>query len=150
MILLTIKKKLWHKKCVRRAIFWTVDVRKFPSTLTLFATRPLGHCATCKGSSYNKNEYNLFYSTIFSKKASIFWENRGKLFWEHIWQFFRERSCLAPKINITFFITIKVLSILLFCNFFKKAIFSEKMAKNRFRSPSLFWREGAVWRQKWI
>ncbi len=39
---------------------------------------PLGHTATCKGSSYTKNEYNLFYQKLdteyffiqfFSKKA---------------------------------------------------------------------------------
>ncbi len=30
------------------------------STLTLFATWLLGHCATCNGSSYTKNEYNFF------------------------------------------------------------------------------------------
>ncbi len=27
---------------------------KQPSTITLFATGPLGHCATCKGSSYTE------------------------------------------------------------------------------------------------
>ncbi len=56
----------------------------------------LGHCVTCKGSSYTKNEYNLFYhkldgesliffySTIFVKKNNIFRENHEKLFWGHI------------------------------------------------------------------
>ncbi len=35
-----------------------------PSTLTLFATRPLGHCAICKGLSYTKNEYNLYHQKL--------------------------------------------------------------------------------------
>ncbi len=30
------------------------------------------------------------------------------------------------------------------------AVFFEKKAKNRFWSPSLFWREGGDWRRKWI
>ncbi len=30
----------------------------------LFAACPLGHCATSKGSSYTKNEYNLFYQKL--------------------------------------------------------------------------------------
>ncbi len=32
--------------------------------LTLFATWPLSCCATCKGSSYTKNEYNLSYHKL--------------------------------------------------------------------------------------
>ncbi len=38
-----------------------------PSALTLFATQSLGHCATCKGSSYTKNECNLFYQKLNAK-----------------------------------------------------------------------------------
>ncbi len=34
---------------------------KAPLTLTLFTTQPLGRYATCKWSSYTKNEYNIFY-----------------------------------------------------------------------------------------
>ncbi len=58
-----------------------------------FTTRPLGHCATCKESSYTKNEYNLFYQKLdaeyflfnnFLEKNSIFWENHEKVFWKHI------------------------------------------------------------------
>ncbi len=59
----------------------------------MFATRPLGHCTTCKGSSYTKNEYNLFYHKLdaeyflfdnFFEKGNIFRENSEKLFWGHI------------------------------------------------------------------
>ncbi len=50
------KKNLWCRKCVRRAIFRV--------TLTIFKTRPLGHCAICKGSSYIKNEHNLFHQKL--------------------------------------------------------------------------------------
>ncbi len=71
----------------------------------------LCHCATCPGSSYTKNEYSLFYqkfdaeyflSDNFFEKSCIFREKRKKLFWGRIWQFFRERRSLTPKINITF------------------------------------------------
>ncbi len=40
-----IKKKLWRRKCVRRATFRNVEVR-VEGGFPLFATRPLGHCAT--------------------------------------------------------------------------------------------------------
>ncbi len=62
------------------------------STLTLFATRLLGHCATCQESPYTKNEYNLFYQKLdadfffnnFFEKSSIFKENCEEQFWERI------------------------------------------------------------------
>ncbi len=34
--------------------------------------------------------------------------------------------------------------------FSKKAVFSEKTVKTRFRGPSLFWKKRGVWRWKWI
>ncbi len=176
-----MERNFWRRMYVRRETYRTIEVRVegevrqksdiserrskgwrggfAPSTLTLFATRPLGHCTTCKGSSYTKNGYNLFHQKVeaeyfafnnfFLKKASIFWENCEKLFWEHNWQFFREMRRLAPKINITFFTKNKVLNIL-FSSFFKPAVFSEKTTKNRFWGASLFWREGGVWRRKRI
>ncbi len=63
---------------------------KPPSTLTSFATRPPGHCATGEESFYDKNEYNqkldAEYSLFnnFFEKSSIFRENHEKLFWGHI------------------------------------------------------------------
>ncbi len=69
---------------------------------------------------------NIFYSTIFSKKA-VFSEK--KLFWEHIQQFFRERRRLAPKINVTFFIMNEVRNILLLKFFLKKLYFLKKRQK---------------------
>ncbi len=76
-----LKKKIfWRRKCVKRR----VEGHFF------FATRPLGHCATCNGSSYTKNEYNLFYQKLdaeycfilqfFRKKSSIFRENSENIF----------------------------------------------------------------------
>ncbi len=72
-------------------IFWNVSkgLRGLcaPSTLTLFATRPLGHCVTCKGSSYTKNEYNFFYQKLdaeyffiqqFFRKKQYFLKNPWK------------------------------------------------------------------------
>ncbi len=85
-----------------------------PLTITLFATRPRGQCAACKGSSYTKNEYNfpirnlmanIFLFDNFFEKSSILWENCEKLFRQHIWQFFRKRRRLVPKINTTFFLS---------------------------------------------
>ncbi len=147
-------KNFWRRKWVRRTRFRNVEVRvkvvSAPSTLTLFATRPLGHYATCKGSSYTKNVYNFFghrtpkmyitflseircwiflYSTVFSKKISIFWENCEKMFWGHIWRFFRERRRLAPKINITFYHKWGTEYFYYLLGFSKKAVFSEKIAK---------------------
>ncbi len=56
------KKNLWRRKCVRRAIFRTVGVSC--PLQPLLCLQSLCHCATCNGSSYNKNKYNLFLSEI--------------------------------------------------------------------------------------
>ncbi len=103
---------------------------------TLFTTRPLDHCATGKGSFYTKNEHNLFYQKLeakyffiqqfFRKKQVFAGKNCEKLFWGHIWQFFRERRHLVPKISITFFTTIKLSS------FLKKGCISWKNGKKPF------------------
>ncbi len=128
-------KNLWRRKCVRRVIFRNVEVRVEGGC----------HCATCQESSYTKNEYSLSYrkfdaeyffiQQFFRKKSCIFRENHKKLFWRRIWQFFRERRRLTPKINITFFITNDVSNILLFNNFFQKCVI---FWENRFWSPNLF------------
>ncbi len=101
----------------------------FPSTDTLLATGPLGHCANYQGSSYTKNECNLlirnqmlntFLIDNLYEKCSIFRLNREKQFLRgRIWQFCRKKRRLAPKINITFLITNELLNILLFSSFFK-------------------------------
>ncbi len=51
----------------RRNKGWT----KHPSTLTLFVTQSLGHCATFKGSSYAKNKYNIFYQKLDAEYSFI-------------------------------------------------------------------------------
>ncbi len=84
------EKNLWRRKCVRRAIFRNVEGLKGrgPFNLTLFATRPLGHCATCQGSSYTKNEYNLFYQKL---DAEYFF----------IQQFFQKKQYFQRKLRKT-------------------------------------------------
>ncbi len=74
-------------------------------------------CATSKGSSYTKNEYNLafllsqircwilFYSIIFLKKSNIFEKTGKNCFGGTFDNTFRERKRLTPKINITFFLS---------------------------------------------
>ncbi len=94
---------------------------------------------------------NIFLlNNFFEKKNCIFRENRKKLFWGRIWQFFRERRRLVPKINITFSITNEVLNILLITNFFQKMCnFLRKRQKTVFRAQ-VSWRKGDVWRRKRI
>ncbi len=61
------RKNLWRREYVRRALFRNVEGSNGalpPSTLTLFVTWLLGHCATYQGSSYIENEYNLFYHKL--------------------------------------------------------------------------------------
>ncbi len=60
---------------------------------------------------------NIFYLTIFSKKAT-FSEKMVKKKFRGTRLFFRGWGHLTPKINITFFITNKVLSIFMLNNFF--------------------------------
>ncbi len=73
-----MKKNLWRRKCVRRAIFRTVQEG-------LKGAKP---CATYLGSSYTKNEYSHFYQKFdadnFFEKSCIFKENRKKLFWGRV------------------------------------------------------------------
>ncbi len=80
---------------------------------------------------------NFFEKNCFSEKTV-------KTVLGHIWRFFRERRRLAPKSNNFFYhkLGLEVFS--------KKAVFSKKTAKNRFRGSSLFSREGGIRRRKWI
>ncbi len=57
-----------EKKKISGAIFWNIEVSFDGGFLTLFATQALGHYATCQGSSYTKNEYNLLAG--FRRKPS--------------------------------------------------------------------------------
>ncbi len=59
------------------------------------------------------------------------------------------RTHLTPKMNIAFFIRNLTLNIFLFDNFFKKAVFSDKTAKNCFGSAfdNFLGKEGVL-RQK--
>ncbi len=38
----------------------------------MFATRPLGHCATCKGSSRTKNKYITFFNRNYTPNIVLF------------------------------------------------------------------------------
>ncbi len=85
-------------------------------SLLCLPTQPLGHCVNCQGSSYTKNEYNLFYQKLdikpffigqFFRKKVVFSEKTVKNC-RRIWQFFREKRHLAPKININFLSQIKI------------------------------------------
>ncbi len=138
-----IYKNPWRRKCVRIAIFWNVEVR-------VEGDIQLCHCAICQGSSYTKNEYRLFIRNLmrniflfdnFFEKSCIFRENRKKLFWGRIWQFFKERRSLMPKINITFFITNEVSNILLFTNFFQKSVIFWENARKPFLGPKSLLKE---------
>ncbi len=155
-------KNLWCRKCVRREIFWNVKVRWrglcpfnpyfLCNTVTV---RPLSGHLTPKMkitffiASYVNAEY-LFIQQVFQKKSRIFWENREKLFWKRIWQFFRGRRRLAPKIYITFFITNKVRNILLFRSFFKKGCIFWENGKNPFLGLKFFERKRGVWGRNWM
>ncbi len=130
------------------------------STLTLFVTELLCHYAMCKESSYPKNEYNLFYQELdaayyfiqqFCRKYQYFLRKQWKTVLGHNW-LFRKRRRLVPKLTWLFLLQMRYRIIHCFSSFFKKkkAVFSEKMAKNCFWGPSLFWRDGGVWRRKWI
>ncbi len=105
------------------------------------------------------NEYNLFYQKLdaeyvlfnnFFENSRIFWENNEKLFWRHIWRFFRERRCLVPKINITFFIANWVLNILLFSILFKKSCIFWEDGKKLFLGAQVSLEGNGVGLRKWI
>ncbi len=83
------KKFLVQEVRQRSDISDRIEVRVAPSALTSFAIWPLRCCATCKGSSYTKNEYNFFYNKLYAKyflfdnffeKNGIFRKNSEKLF----------------------------------------------------------------------
>ncbi len=121
-------KNLWSRKCVRRAIFWNTEL-KVPFNPYLVCNMAARSLRDCQRSSYTKNEYNLFYQKLdaesffirpFFRKKAIFPEKTMKNCFGNAFEFFRERRCLAPKINITFFIINEVLNILLFNSFSKK------------------------------
>ncbi len=75
-----------------------------------FATRPMGHCATCQGPSYIKNKYSLLYQkfdaeylfsylTIFSKKA-VFSEKTAKnCFGDAFDNFLEKEGVLRQKLT---------------------------------------------------
>ncbi len=61
----------WYQKFFFKSVNNKFNVKSYPLDFsvsggdapfnTLFASQPLGHYATSHGSSYTKNEYNLFY-----------------------------------------------------------------------------------------
>ncbi len=70
------RKNLWRRKCVRRDIFRTIEVRVEGGVLQPLLCLQhvqLCHCATCQGSSYTKNEYDLFFGKWGTKYSfSVF------------------------------------------------------------------------------
>ncbi len=84
---------------------------------------------------------NIFLFNNFFEKSCIFRENRKKLFRGRIWQFFRERRHLMPKINITFFITNEVSNILSHTNFFQKCVIFWENARKPFLGPKSLLKE---------
>ncbi len=106
-----------------------------PSTFTLFATRPLGHCET--------NEYNLFYQKLdaehffirhyFSKIAVFSEKNSEKPLRGAFDNFLGKRCVFHPKINITFLLQMRYRVFYYSPIFSKKDLFSEKTLEN----PSL-------------
>ncbi len=103
-------KNLWRRKCVRRAIFRNVEVRVevgyfVCNTSHCVTVRPVrGHLAPKMNIAFfiRNLTLNIFLFNNFFEKSCIFRKNRKKMFWGCIWQFFRDRRCLTPKINITF------------------------------------------------
>ncbi len=75
-----------------------------PSILSLFTTLPLCQCATCKGSSYTKNKYNLFYQKLDAEyffnsflKNAVFSEKTVKnCFGAHL-TIFKRKEASCPK-----------------------------------------------------
>ncbi len=105
-----IKKNLWRRKCVRRAIFRNVEVAPFNpyfvcNTFNCVTVRPVRCHLTPKMNIafFIRNLMpNICLFNNFFENSCIFRENRKKLFWGRIWQLFRGRRGLTPKINITF------------------------------------------------
>ncbi len=97
--------KLFKQKSLAHEARQKNDISERKSKDTLFATRLLDRCATCKKSSYNKKEYNLFYhafgaecffSTIFSKKA-VFSEKTMKNCFRGKFDHFLGKGRVLPK-----------------------------------------------------
>ncbi len=152
------KKKLWRRKCIRRGIFRTVEVRVkeviAPFNPYFLCNRAKGSLCDL-GSSYTKNEYNLFYQKLdaeyyfirqFFPKSSIFRKKQWKTALGHIWRLFREGRRLAPKINMAFYIINEVLYILIFSSFSKKNLYFLRK-RQKTVSGALSKRRG-VWRRK--
>ncbi len=86
------EKNLWRRKCVRRAIFRNVEVRVEGAQHV-----QLCHCATCQGSSYTRNEYNLFYQKFDSEYFFIQQFFRKKLYFQ------RKQQKTVLVANLTIF-----------------------------------------------
>ncbi len=92
----------------------------------------------------------FFYATFFSKKA-VSSEKTVKHFFSGAFDNFTgKKGRLALKINVTFLSQMRCWIFYYLAVYPKKAVFFEKTAKNRYWGPSLFWREGDVWRGKLI
>ncbi len=154
----TSKCQIWWKKLGEQEVrqkrdISNAEVRYFErrskgwggrKPILCFWHRPtLGHCTTCNGPSYIKNEYNIFYRKLdaehFFRKKKYFRKKPWKSVWGHIWQFFRGRRSPATKIKVTFYHKLGTYWIFYYLAvFFKKAVFSEKRAKNNFKGQSPF------------
>ncbi len=75
----------------------------------MFATWSLGHRATCQGSSYTKNEYNLSYQKVeaeyffiqrFFRKKAVFFEKTVKNCFSGAFDnFLGEKGVLCQKLT---------------------------------------------------
>ncbi len=109
-------KNLWRRKCVRRAIFRKVGVRvegdfaPFNSyfvcnTSNCVTVRPVrGHLTPKMNIAFSVKNLmlNIFYSTIFSKKAAFSEKTAKNCFGGAFDNFLGKEGVLQPKINITF------------------------------------------------
>ncbi len=87
---------------------------------------------------YQKLDAEFFFIQLFFEKKQYFLKKPWKTALGRIWQFFREMRRLAPKINITFFLSQMRYWIFYHFSFFKKSYnFLRKQQKPFFWSKSL-------------
>ncbi len=154
-----LSKNLWHRKCVRRAIFRTEEViRPLQPLLGLRHSRwvtaqPVRGHLTPKMNIilfYQKLDAEYFLFVNFFEKSNIFRQDGKKLFWWHIWRFFRGRRRLVQKINITFLSQIRRWI------FYYLAVFSKKNSnflrkwQNPFPGPMSLLKGRRRLGRKWI
>ncbi len=80
-----------------------------------------------------------------------FFEKKRKTVLEaHLTSFLGKGAVLPQRLTYFFYHKWGTEYFIIWRIFQKKLYFLRKWQKNRFWGPSLFWREGDVWRRKWI